>query len=207
MELNELKLICAGNIINLRTRENMTQAELGAKLNYSDKSISKWERGESMPDAFVLKQLSELFGVSVDYILSPHDTVEVHEGMPIEDKEPKFRAPLIVIIAVLSTMTSALAAFVILWICDIMEWRVFLIGLSLSLLVALVLDCVLCRSKGLQYIVAAFVLSLFVLGYFIDPAANIWQLFLLAVPALALVFLAFHVKIKPEKLPKMRKKH
>ena len=72
MELSELKLISASNIIRLRTEAGMTQAELGAKLNYSDKTISKWERGEAIPDAYVLTQLAAMFGVTVDYLLSSH---------------------------------------------------------------------------------------------------------------------------------------
>ena len=44
----------------------MTQIELGAKLNYLDKTISKWERGESTPDIAVLVQIATLFGVSLD---------------------------------------------------------------------------------------------------------------------------------------------
>ena len=71
MDLNELKLVTASNIIRLRTGRGMTQAELGARLNYSDKTISKWERGEAIPDAFVLTQLAELFGVSVDFCYRP----------------------------------------------------------------------------------------------------------------------------------------
>ena len=47
MELQELRLVTASNIIKLRTASEMTQAELGQRLNYSDKSISKWERGVS----------------------------------------------------------------------------------------------------------------------------------------------------------------
>ena len=66
MQLSELKLISASNIIKLRTQKGMTQAELGAILNYSDKTISKWERGEAIPDAYVLLQMAEIFGVSVD---------------------------------------------------------------------------------------------------------------------------------------------
>ena len=50
----------------------MTQLELGTVLNYSDKAVSKWERGEAIPDAYVLLQLSEIFGVSVDYLLKEH---------------------------------------------------------------------------------------------------------------------------------------
>ena len=72
LQLSELKLITASNIIKLRTQAGLTQAELGAKLNYSDKTISKWERGDAIPDAFVLTELAEIFNVSVDYILSSH---------------------------------------------------------------------------------------------------------------------------------------
>ena len=55
--MDELKLIFASNLIRLRTAAGMTQAELGEQLNYSDKSISKWERGEAIPDAAVLKRM------------------------------------------------------------------------------------------------------------------------------------------------------
>ena len=55
MDLNELKLVTASNIIRLRTGRGLTQAELGALLNYSDKTISKWERGEAIPDALIKK--------------------------------------------------------------------------------------------------------------------------------------------------------
>jgi len=68
--MDELKIVFASNLIKLRTRAGMTQAELGEKLHYSDKSVSKWERGESVPDAYVLKCIAELFGVSVDYLIS-----------------------------------------------------------------------------------------------------------------------------------------
>ena len=71
--MDELKLIFASNLIRLRTAAGMTQAELGEQLNYSDKSISKWERGEAIPDAAVLKRMSEIFGVTVDYLLNEHD--------------------------------------------------------------------------------------------------------------------------------------
>ena len=58
MQPAELKLVSASNIIRLRTQAGMTQAELGARLNYSDKTVSKWERGEAIPDAYVLTQLA-----------------------------------------------------------------------------------------------------------------------------------------------------
>ena len=64
-----LKNIIAQNIAELRRNNNMTQIELAEKLNYSDKAISKWERGESIPDVAVLKNIADIFLVSVDYLL------------------------------------------------------------------------------------------------------------------------------------------
>ena len=52
------------NISNLRKRQGFTQAMLGEKLNYSDKAVSKWERGESMPDILTLVSISEVLGLS-----------------------------------------------------------------------------------------------------------------------------------------------
>ena len=69
--MDELKAAFAANLIRLRSAAGMTQAELGEALHYSDKAVSKWERAESVPDAFVLTELGRLFGVSVDQLLSP----------------------------------------------------------------------------------------------------------------------------------------
>ncbi len=200
MELSDLKLISASNLINLRTAHGMTQAELGAKLNYSDKTISKWERGEAIPDAYVLVQLAELFGVTVNDLLSADNRWEPPKD---ENEIParSYSVNVVIALVLLSVFTMTLGVFVTLWLFDIIEWRVFLVGLSVGLLVYLILDCVFKHARKLPYILAAFVLSLFVLAYFFLPLHHPWQLFLLAVPAEAIVFLACNVR----KAPKHRK--
>ena len=75
----DLKPVIAQNITALRQSHKMTQIELAEKLNYSDKAVSKWERGESIPDVIVLKTIADLFGVSLDYLLE-----EDHEHKPAE---------------------------------------------------------------------------------------------------------------------------
>ena len=67
--MEEVKNIVAKNITELRLLNNMTQLELAEKLNYSDKAVSKWEQGESIPGVEVLYKLSKLYGVSIDYIV------------------------------------------------------------------------------------------------------------------------------------------
>lgn len=71
----------ANNLARLRREKGLTQAELGEKLNYSDKSISKWERGEGVPDLQVMVALSELYGVSLDEMTGRSETAAgMNEG-------------------------------------------------------------------------------------------------------------------------------
>ena len=65
----EIKQTIAQNIAQYRKKLGLTQFELSEKINYSDKSISKWERGEGIPDAMTLIRLSEIFGVSVNELI------------------------------------------------------------------------------------------------------------------------------------------
>ena len=199
MQLEELKLITASNLINLRNDAGLTQAELGAMLNYSDKTISKWERAEAIPDAFVLKQLGEIFHVTVDNLLTSHD-----EWKPIPTEEPEteqvsYSTDRIIEISIIGVWTLALTAFVALWLADIIIWQIFVVALPVSILVYLILICVFHRRRYLQHVIAAFVLSLFVTGYLLFyPRYNPWQLFLIAVPAEVIVYLSCNLK-KPRK--------
>ena len=202
MELNELKLVTASNIIKLRTQKGMTQAELGALLNYSDKTISKWERGEAIPDAYVLTQLSALFGVSVDFILSSHDKWEKPKENEVE--EVRYSVEHIIAIVVIGVFTAFLIAFVTLWLMDVVEWRLFLFALSAAILAYMIMICIFKRMRELQYVIALFVASLFVIVYFFLPTANPWQLFLILIPAEAIVFLACNVKKRRHPHPKQQ---
>lgn len=200
MQLDELKLVTAGNLINLRTGAGMTQAELGAKLNYSDKSISKWERGEAIPDAYVLTQIAELFGVSVDYILSSHDAWEPTVTPEDPRQDVVYSTSVITAIAVVGVWTLALTAFVTLWLAvDQLRWQIFVAAFPVSVLTWMVLMCVFKRTKHLKYMVALFVLSIFVCVYLLLLNKNPWQIFMIAVLAEVIVFLSFHVQKKPKK--------
>ena len=68
--MEDLKSIIAKNITDLRLKNGYTQIQLASILNYSDKAVSKWERAESIPDITVLKEIADLFNVTVDYLLN-----------------------------------------------------------------------------------------------------------------------------------------
>lgn len=203
LELSELKRISAGNIIKLRTDAGLTQAELGAMLNYSDKTISKWERGEAIPDAYVLTQMAEIFGVTVDNILSSGEDWKA-SAEPYK-AEKRYRVDMIITIAVLGVWTIALTVFVSLWLSDILWWETFVVALPVAILTRLILNCVFGKRKYLQFVIAAFVLSIFVMLYFLLPEETPWQLFLIAIPAEIIVFLSCNLKKRPEVIKKIMK--
>lgn len=68
--MEDLKDTIAKNLVQLRTQAKLTQAQLAEMLNYSDKAVSKWERGEAVPDVRVLAQLAEIYNVTVDEIIN-----------------------------------------------------------------------------------------------------------------------------------------
>ena len=85
MAADNLQSVIAGNIAALRRARGFTQAELAEKLGYSDKSVSKWERGDGLPDVLCLKAMADLFGVSLDYMLE--------EDHPADGESPNPAAP------------------------------------------------------------------------------------------------------------------
>lgn len=73
--MDDLKDTIAKNITELRTQAHLTQLQLADMLNYSDKAVSKWERGEAIPDIRVLIRIAEIFGVSLDDLVKSNGNV------------------------------------------------------------------------------------------------------------------------------------
>ena len=69
----------AKNIILLRKQNKWTQQDLASRLNYSDKTISKWERGESTPDIEMLCKVAEVFNVSIEYLTQEHTEKDIEK--------------------------------------------------------------------------------------------------------------------------------
>lgn len=118
MEEANFRKILADNLIYYRKRRGLTQAEAAAHINYSDKSVSKWERAEGTPDVFVLRQLAQLYEVEIGQLVSersedmPQETPEVQE----EETPPmkRRRSPFVVCLAVGAVWLIATVIFSVL---------------------------------------------------------------------------------------------
>ena len=190
--MDDLKVITANNIINLRTAKGMTQAELGELLNYSDKSVSKWERAEAVPDAYVLKKMSGIFGVSVDYLLNSHDSWERPESFKKEERN--FHSNIITLLVIFGIWTLAFLIYIIGWLLEANWWLLFIYAVPVSLITFLVLNSVWEQGKNNRHIIYALVASVFITVYLTFRSYNPWQILLLLVPAEFLVFLSFRIK-------------
>lgn len=190
--MDECRAAVAANLIRLRTAAGLTQSELGDKLNYSDKSVSKWERGDAAPDVFVMKQIADIYGVTVDYLLQPHEENEDISAPAGEDAD--YSTAIITTVSILGIWTVALLIFVILWLTGSIVWQIFVYAIPISLITLLVLHSIWRGGRWNQYIIAALVLSVILTVYLSLLPSNPWQLFLLAIPAELVVFLSFRIK-------------
>ena len=209
MNDEQLKLQIGANIAAYRKRAGLTQAGLGTKLNYSDKAVSKWERGESVPDVLTLVQLAEQFSVSVnDLLVDPNalpedsDPGRLEKAMTqVSEKALKRKANKNVILALSSTLVwfVALLVFVIFSSIDILDpysWLVFFYAIPANAIVLLSLRSAwrdFRWNKALITIIAwGSLLSIYVsLKTFFS--LNIWKLFLLGIPGQIAIFLWFRL--------------
>ena len=87
--MKDIKEIVATNISELRKASGYTQITFSEQINYSNKTVSKWERGESTPDIETLLQLASLFGVSLQYFVEEHDQNDY--VMKAKSQKPKLQ--------------------------------------------------------------------------------------------------------------------
>lgn len=128
---NEFKMIVARNLVKFRKTNGLTQLELAEKLNYSDKAISKWERGESLPDVYMLQIIADMFGITLNDLVSEHTLVSKPKG--------KFNKAVVLSLSVGLTWLVAVVLCVILTIFDVKgAWLTFIYGLPVSMIIGIV---------------------------------------------------------------------
>ena len=192
--MEDLKPIIAQNLIDLRKKHGFTQAELAERLNYSDKAVSKWERGESVPDVAVLKEIADLFAVRIDYLLTAEHTDPSLE-LPKKSKYYLRNRKLItgmsvMLVWLIATFLFALLQALLPFGCR--QWTVFMYALPVSLIVLLIFNSIWFNKKHNFSIISALVWSLLSVVYFallIHTGYNAWMLFCIGVPAQIIVIL------------------
>lgn len=202
---DKLKAQLGANIASYRKRQRLTQAALAEKINYSDKAVSKWERGESIPDLPTIVLLAELFEIKVDDLLvDPNELPE--NGSKVEkimskavEKTLKRKANKNAILGLSSILVwfVALLSFVICSSIGLEKtWIAFIYAIPVDAIVMLSLRSAWRDFRWNQALVSGIVWGCLLSIYFsllLFAGLNIWKLFLLGIPGQIAVFLWFRL--------------
>lgn len=120
--MEDLKDVIAKNLVELRTKAHFTQLELAEKINYTDKAVSKWERGEAIPDLRVIIKLAEIYNISVDDIVTAHHEKKIRPKMNTVKKRL-----LITMLSVGLVWFIATVMFMIFYFIDATENHAYLV--------------------------------------------------------------------------------
>ncbi len=200
----DIAQIIGTNIMRLRKVTNMTQLELAEKLGYSDKSISKWEQGNGIPDVRTLMQIAEFFNVSLD------DLVHEHKEKPVMPKKTRgIRRLIIILLSVGLCWLTAVVSFVLGGIISPdthFLWLAFVYAVPASAIVVLIFSCIwrykvyriLSLSVLIWTVLACAYLTVFAVH---GPHPTLWLIFLIGIPLqlLALFFFVWWKRTSPEK--------
>lgn len=192
--MSDLRKIIAKNLVELRKKNNFTQSELAAMLKYSDKAISKWESGESLPDVEVLYDICKIYNVSFEYILVDGD---YKSKSNLVYKSNSINKAIIALLAICLVWFIFAFIFIVLnVILKINIWPIFIGAVPVSSLLVLIFNTIWGRRKFNYLIIsimvwsllATFFVSLIPFGYYI------WQVFFLGIPAQIAIILWSQLK-------------
>lgn len=182
----------AQNLIRYRKAANLTQAELAQKINYSDKSVSKWESGNGVPDIYIFLKLADLYGVTVNDLVGENTS-----GKP-EKRGSVWRNVLIMLLSSGIVWLVATVAFVLFnlvfpggpW------WAAFLYAVPANAVVITVLAAVWKYKLTNFWAVTVLIWSVLACAYVTAQLviartgsgddSRLWLLFLVGVPLQAL---------------------
>lgn len=211
----KLKVQIGTNISNLRKRQRLTQAGLAEKLNYSDKAVSKWERGESAPDILTLVSIAQVLGVTVDDLISdpnalPEQTGVVQHAMDqVVQKTLKRKADKRIIVELSSILVWFVALFVYVVLASVgieNSWLAFFWAIPADAIVVLSL-----RSAWKDFRSNKMLISILMWGCLLSiymmPLVllniNVWRIFLLGIPGQVAIWLWFRM-FRPEKTAEVK---
>ena len=216
MDDEKLKRQIGTNIASYRKQIGLTQAGLAERLNYSDKAVSKWERGESVPDVMTLVQLAEQFDITVNDLLEDPNALPGHPNnlehamTRVTEKTLKRKANKKIILSLSSLLVWFVALFLYVMVSSFdipYSWLAFLYAVPTNAIVLLSM-----RSAWHDFRWNRAYISVIMWGFLLSFHVtllimhfNMWKLYLLGIPgqiAIGLWFRLFRpARIKPENTP------
>ena len=179
--MNKIKETVAKNLTKLRQERNLTQSEVAQILNYTDKSVSKWEHAETTPPIDVLKQLADLYEVSLDYLVG--DSNEKFYDSKYTGKRNTTNKIIITILA--TSLVWLIATILYVYGMVFLQesyWILFVTAVPFSVIVLFVFNGIWGKREFIFILASILVWSILSSVYLCFLEYNIWSVFILGVP-------------------------
>ena len=196
-ENKDIKQIIAKNLANLRKNKKITQTELAEQFGYSDKAISKWENGDTLPDIQTLYQLCEFYNITLDFLVSEQSFDEKIKYINHLNKRVIINNSLIELLYCSFVWILAVIIYVYLYtFSEINYWQIFIWALPATTIVMLLFTKVW-KQKLYTFIVRSlFFWTLVTACYIQFIEYNIWPLFFLMIPIQVALILTIAINDK-----------
>ncbi|MBR4960107.1 MAG: helix-turn-helix transcriptional regulator [Clostridia bacterium] len=196
-EKQDLVRILAANIAACRKSAGMTQAELAEKLGYSDKTVSKWERAEGLPDVLCLKRLADTFGVTADALLSlPGEEKEAAVPSGKDETASESHAGTginhgaVAAIAMIGVWMLAGLVFLVGRFCQVDLTLALVIAIPVTGLLAVIFNSLWGVKKLTFWLCSFLVVGILFMLCWILRSYHVWQLMWIAPPAVAIIWIS-----------------
>ena len=214
-ENKDMNAIIGNNLLKLRKNMKLTQMEVAERFNYSDKSISKWEKGESLPSVEVLCELAQFYNVTLDDLTKENENPQILENKNLE-KQATTRTPrmfstrlMVTLLSVGAVWLLATILFVVLKLClNINYFMSFMWASVASCVVLIVFNSIWGRMRFLFPILTVLLwllLASLQLQILIPTNINIWPVYFLGIPLQILIILWGAMVKKPKGYYKKKK--
>lgn len=208
MQEKDINEVVGQNLLLLRKNSKLTQLELAEKFNYSDKSISKWEKGESLPSIEVLKQLANFYSVSLDDLTSEFFDINTESKSEQVEERKKEKTPRMFSTKIMITLLGIAAVWLVATILFVIfkltlgtnYFTCFIWAIPASFIVATVFNGVWGRMRYLFPILTGLLWSLLVALHIqiLLIGFNIWPIYILGCPLQLLIILWGALVKKPK---------
>lgn len=197
MEEKDIKKTIANNICELRKTNKLTQVELAEKLNYSDKAVSRWERGDTLPDIDILLKICDLFNVSFDYLISTEDKKEKQRQFTKSQVSNHLVTTLlcISIIWLLATIIFVYSDIII----HTTYWKIFVWAVPITAVVAVISNMFWGKKKYSVYLESIMIWTILIAIFVQFLDYKMWAIFILGIPIQIIIILWSNLKRKKDK--------
>ena len=192
--MEEYKKNIANNLAMLRKKYNYKQSDIAEKLNYSDKTISKWETGEVLPSVDNLIELCKLYNITLDQIVSPMNSDEIS----VQNEKSAQRNKLIIsLLAVSAVWIIATIVFVYAKLISSLNfWMAFVWAVPASMVVAIVFNSLWGKKKTNYVFISILTWSFIASIYLQFLQYNLIPLFFIGIPVQVAILLWSGIKKK-----------